>query len=97
MLAKFKEGQIGDSAHVVLADLYERVIYCCVIGSQAYGLAESASDVDRRATPKGTRSERVAGIGEWKRRIARPVGESTITVTRCLLPSALWGMEKKQP
>ncbi|MCI0683342.1 MAG: nucleotidyltransferase domain-containing protein [Gemmataceae bacterium] len=49
MLALFKEGAIGDSG--VLAartDLYERVIYRCVIGSQAYGLADSESDVDRR-------------------------------------------------
>ena len=30
------------------ADLYERVIYRCVIGSQAYGLADADSDVDRR-------------------------------------------------
>jgi predicted nucleotidyltransferase len=29
-------------------DLYQRVIYRCIIGSQAYGLAEAASDVDRR-------------------------------------------------
>jgi len=48
MLAKFKEGEIGDSAHVAQAELYERVMYRCVIGSQAYGLAEAESDVDRR-------------------------------------------------
>src|SRR6266849_3067835 len=48
MLAQFKEGEIGDSAHVTQADLYERVIYRCVIGSQAYGLADADSDVDHR-------------------------------------------------
>lgn len=48
MLAKFKEGEIGDSTHVAQAELYERVIYRCVIGSQAYGLADAESDVDRR-------------------------------------------------
>jgi hypothetical protein len=49
MLARFKEGEIGDTTHVVAdADLFQRVIYRCVIGSQAYGLAETASDVDRR-------------------------------------------------
>jgi hypothetical protein len=48
MLAKFKEGEIGDSTHVAQAELYERVIFRCVIGSQAYGLAEAESDVDRR-------------------------------------------------
>jgi len=49
MLALFKEGELGESG--VLAartDLYERVIYRCIIGSQAYGLADSESDVDRR-------------------------------------------------
>ena len=49
MLAQFKEGEIGDSAHAIAqTDLYERVIYRCVTGSQAYGLAEADSDVDRR-------------------------------------------------
>lgn len=49
MLAQFKEGEIGDSALAVTrTDLYERVIYRCVIGSQAYGLADARSDVDRR-------------------------------------------------
>jgi uncharacterized protein len=49
MLAQFKEGEIGDSAHAAAhTDQYERVIYRCVIGSQAYGLADAESDVDRR-------------------------------------------------
>jgi len=49
MLAQFKEGEIGDSAHAIAQiDLYQRVIYRCVTGSQAYGLAEADSDVDRR-------------------------------------------------
>jgi len=49
MLAQFKEGEIGDMTHTVArTDLYERVIYRCVIGSQAYGLADVQSDVDRR-------------------------------------------------
>ncbi len=48
MLAQFKEGEIGDSAHVGQTDLCERVIYRCVVGSQAYGLADAESDVDRR-------------------------------------------------
>jgi hypothetical protein len=46
MLAKFKEGQIDDAPDQ--ANLHERVIYRCVIGSQAYGLAGAESDVDRR-------------------------------------------------
>jgi hypothetical protein len=49
MLAQFKEGEIGNSAMLAArTDLYQRVIYRCVIGSQAYGLADAESDVDRR-------------------------------------------------
>jgi hypothetical protein len=49
MLARFKEGEIGDNKHAAApSDLYQRVIYRCVIGSQAYGLACEKSDVDRR-------------------------------------------------
>jgi predicted nucleotidyltransferase len=49
MLAQFKEGEIGDSGILAArTDLYERVIHRCVIGSQAYGLADTESDVDRR-------------------------------------------------
>jgi hypothetical protein len=48
MLAEFKEGEIGDNTHVAPTDLYERVIYRCIIGSRAYGLAGAESDVDRR-------------------------------------------------
>jgi predicted nucleotidyltransferase len=49
MLALFKEGDIGSSDILTArSDLFDRVIYRCVIGSQAYGLADSESDVDRR-------------------------------------------------
>ena len=48
MLAAFKEGGIADIQAVPQADLFQRVIYRCVIGSQAYGLADATSDVDRR-------------------------------------------------
>jgi len=48
MLALFKEGEIGERNFGAHIDLYERVIYCCVIGSQAYGLSDTESDVDRR-------------------------------------------------
>lgn len=48
-LARFKEGEIGDS-NITFADsdLFQRVIFQCIIGSQAYGLADSGSDIDRR-------------------------------------------------
>jgi hypothetical protein len=48
MLARYKEGELGGGTHADPADLYQRVIYRCVIGSQAYGLADADSDVDRR-------------------------------------------------
>jgi uncharacterized protein len=48
-LAKYKEGAIADSAITELrTDLYQRVIYRVIIGSQAYGLASEESDIDRR-------------------------------------------------
>lgn len=48
-LAHFKEGQLSAGRSLDdHADLYQRVIYQCVIGSQAYGLAGEGSDVDRR-------------------------------------------------
>lgn len=48
-LAQYKEGEIGHAEVVAeRADLFQRVIYRCVIGSQAYGLAGEGSDIDRR-------------------------------------------------
>ena len=49
MLALFKEGELpGSGILAARPDLYERVIYRCIIGSRAYGLADAGSDVDRR-------------------------------------------------
>lgn len=49
LLAQFKEGEIGDSTITAArTNLYDRVIYRCIVGSQAYGLAGEASDIDRR-------------------------------------------------
>ncbi|WP_010587382.1 nucleotidyltransferase domain-containing protein [Schlesneria paludicola] len=49
MLAHYKEGEIGDAkisaAH---SNLFDRVIYRCVIGSRAYGLDDEQSDTDYR-------------------------------------------------
>ncbi len=48
-LAKYKEGEIGDSTVVEKqCNLYDRVIFRCVIGSRAYGLDTAESDTDRR-------------------------------------------------
>jgi predicted nucleotidyltransferase len=49
MLARYKQSAIGDTSITAIGcNLYERVIYRCVIGSQAYGLAGEGSDIDRR-------------------------------------------------
>jgi uncharacterized protein len=49
MLARYKEPEIGDAGITALrCNLYDRVIYRCVIGTQAYGLAGEGSDIDRR-------------------------------------------------
>jgi predicted nucleotidyltransferase len=49
MLARYKEAEIGDTTITATRiNLFERIIYRCVIGSQAYGLAGDESDVDRR-------------------------------------------------
>lgn len=49
LLAQYKEGEIGDSTIIASrTNLYDRVIYRCIVGSQAYGLAGEASDIDRR-------------------------------------------------
>jgi uncharacterized protein len=49
MLALYKEGGIGDSQiGASNSNLYDRVIYRCVIGSRAYGLDDDQSDTDYR-------------------------------------------------
>ncbi|MCA9045698.1 MAG: nucleotidyltransferase domain-containing protein, partial [Planctomycetaceae bacterium] len=48
-LAKFKTGTIGDHAVTFeRSDLFEHVIFQCIVGSQAFGLSDESSDVDRR-------------------------------------------------
>jgi uncharacterized protein len=49
MLAHFKEGEIGDpQVTTARTDLFNRVIYRCVIGSRAFGLDDEHSDTDYR-------------------------------------------------
>ncbi|HLY41915.1 MAG TPA: nucleotidyltransferase domain-containing protein [Terracidiphilus sp.] len=49
LLKHVKNGPLGDSERALKEyDLYEFVIYRCVVGSQAYGLSHEGSDVDRR-------------------------------------------------
>lgn len=47
LLAKYKEGGIGDEP-IQRGGLYDRVILSCVIGSRAYGLEDADSDTDHR-------------------------------------------------
>jgi uncharacterized protein len=48
-LAHFKEGEIGDAQITASrSNLFDRVIYRCVIGSRAYGLDDDESDTDHR-------------------------------------------------
>jgi predicted nucleotidyltransferase len=49
ILAQYKEGPIGDSqTSAARSNLFDRVIYRCIIGSRAYGLDDDQSDIDRR-------------------------------------------------
>ncbi len=48
ILSKFKEGEIGKGAIVKRDELFNRVIFRCVIGSRAYGLEDEHSDIDYR-------------------------------------------------
>jgi predicted nucleotidyltransferase len=49
MLARYKAGEIGDSEITSSrTNLYDRVIYRCIIGSRAYGLDDDQSDIDYR-------------------------------------------------
>ncbi len=66
-LAKFKEGDIGnETVSFERNDLFDRVIFQCVIGSQAYGLADSESDIDRRGfyLPPAERHWSLYGVPE---------------------------------
>lgn len=49
LLKHIKNGPLGDRDRVLKEfDLYDYVIYRCVVGSQAYGLSNERSDTDRR-------------------------------------------------
>jgi len=49
LLASFKEGEIGDEQITAgRSDLFQRVIFKCIIGSRAFGLDDDQSDTDYR-------------------------------------------------
>jgi predicted nucleotidyltransferase len=69
ILSRYQEGElsVGDEPHQLAEyDLYEHVIYRCVIGSRAYGLDDSDSDTDRRGVylPPADRHWSLFGIPE---------------------------------
>lgn len=48
ILSQFQQGAIGDAHVLAEYDLFECVIYRCIVGSRAYGLDSNESDTDRR-------------------------------------------------
>ena len=53
LLAEYKRGAIDDSdSPISTQGLFHRIIYRCVVGSQAFGLAGDESDIDRRHSDK---------------------------------------------
>lgn len=66
MLAKYKEGEINAFTAVRQDDLFDRVIFRCVIGSRAYGLEEAESDIDYRGVylPSAEQHWSVYGVPE---------------------------------
>src|SRR5215204_2715005 len=49
ILSHYKQGPMGaGEGPLAEYDLYDHVIYRCVVGSRAYGLEGDASDTDRR-------------------------------------------------
>ncbi len=48
ILSHYKQGDMAGEQQLAEYNLYDRVIYRCVIGSRAYGLDHDESDTDRR-------------------------------------------------
>ncbi|HSV14882.1 MAG TPA: nucleotidyltransferase domain-containing protein [Tepidisphaeraceae bacterium] len=65
VLAQYQSGEIGNDP-LAEHDLYQHVIYRCVIGSRAYGLDTDASDIDRRGIylPPAERHWSLFGVPE---------------------------------
>lgn len=67
LLAEYKEGTIYQPDDFLASEgLYDRVIFRCVIGSRAYGLDDSQSDIDRRGVylPPANLHWSLAGVPE---------------------------------
>jgi hypothetical protein len=48
ILSHYKQGAVGKGGPLAECNLFERVIYRCIVGSRAYGLEDDESDIDRR-------------------------------------------------
>ncbi len=48
ILAQYQTGAIGGTHVLSEYNLFDRVIYRCIVGSKAYGLDDAESDIDRR-------------------------------------------------
>lgn len=71
ILSRYKAGEVGRDAGEIVGplaeyDLYDHVIYRCVVGSRAYGLDDEHSDTDRRGVylPPGERHWSLYGVPE---------------------------------
>lgn len=67
MLARYQAGEIGEPEVPGRDDeLYDRIIYRCVIGSRAYGLDDERSDIDYRGVflPPAARHWSLFGVPE---------------------------------
>jgi predicted nucleotidyltransferase len=93
ILSQYKAGEVGrDTGDIAgpLAehDLYDHVIYRCVIGSRAYGLDDAQSDTDRRGVylPPAERHWSLYGVPE---QLENPDTEETYWEVQKFLTLAL--------
>ncbi len=48
ILSQYQSGEMAEQSVLAEYNLFDRVIYRCIVGSRAYGLDHSESDIDRR-------------------------------------------------
>ncbi|MDZ7617078.1 MAG: nucleotidyltransferase domain-containing protein [Patescibacteria group bacterium] len=100
LLNKYKEGQIGDSEVAARqCNLYERVIYRCVIGSRAYGLDDSESDTDWRGVylPPADLHWSLYGVPEQLENDATEEAEIHDREQHPMLAAIMWPIARQTP